>query len=193
MKIIYFNGFAGSPDKDSLKVKMFEELGTKVLSVNTQGSYTPKAYVSAFEKTLESNKIKLSDSFVLAGISLGGFWARFFGYKTRTPWIALNPSLTPSSDLMQFVGTNTVFDTGQKFNWTQEDCAQYRSYESYEDCVSVPGLIIFSSDDDVIDHSNILNTAQRCQVIQLSSGGHRLQNTQDYKKIINDFLSTLLF
>lgn len=194
MKIIYFHGFAGSPDETSSKVTLLKSLGHDVYLVDTQGKYSPSSYLTAFEKVLKQNKIHISDSFVLVGISLGGFWARFLGYQLHAPWIALNPPLKPSLELNRFLGDNVVFDTGIHFTWSKNQSEEYLTFENtIKDFLEIPGLTIFSSDDEVLPHSEYVNTlVQKSKVIELKSGGHRLQNTDDYKKYIEAFINHLL-
>ena len=194
MKIIYFHGFAGSPDETSSKVMMLKSLGHEVFLVDTKGQYSPLAYLKAFENVLKQNSLHTSDSFVLMGISLGGFWARFLGYQLHAPWIALNPVLTPSEDLNQFLGNNIVFDTGVSFLWTESQSKEYLKYETtIKDFLNIPGLIIVASDDTILSPYQVLKLLyQKSEVVELKSGGHRLQNTDEYKKYIETFINHLL-
>lgn len=189
MIIIYFPGFAGSPDKDSSKVKMMTTLGYDVFIVDPEENYTPSSYLLAFQHVLSEHKIKLSDPFMLMGISLGGFWARYLGYQLQVPWISLNPPLTPSTQLRQFIGKNVVFDTGNEFIWTENHCNEYLNFETHvKDFLSIPGLIIFSKDDDVLSHTDLKSLKSRCSVIELEDGGHRLLKTDTYKQYIQQFI-----
>jgi len=192
LKICYFNGFAGSPNPLGEKVSLLKDFG-EVFPVDTEGAYSVPAYQKAFHETLEKNDIRLSDPLVFFGTSLGGFWARTLGYAYSVPWIALNPSLSPSEELLQFTGKNTVFDTGQRFTWTKQECSVYLPIEnSVKDYLEIPGLIIVAKDDDVLTTKGLAEASKKCAFVQVESGGHRLLNTRGYQDYIKEFLDNLL-
>ena len=187
-RIAYLHGFASGPKPHSPKVAMLRELGHEVHCLSSKGQYRFFDYLRAIHDFRQTHD--LPD--LLAGTSLGGFWARYFGCRHDRPWIALNPAMHPTETLAAHFGTLQRFDTDACFDWSAEDVRPYENFEDQWLTTEVPGLIIVAKDDDVIDPHETWRFSGNCQFIELPRGGHALANTEDYVDTINRFMNRVL-
>lgn len=183
--ILYLHGFASGPKPKSPKVDLLRSLGHEVQCLATHGGYRPEDYLHAAEPMLGVSPAPT----LLAGSSLGGFWARYLGARNGYPWIGLNPALRPSATLARSQGRLQRFDVEGSFDWTLEDALAYRTYEEEPLEMKVPGLIVVAADDEVVDAQETQALAAGSELRVLPRGGHDLANTDDYAAAVADFIN----
>lgn len=66
---------------------------------------------------------------IFMGSSMGGFSSEYLAMKTGAKTIMINPAISPSTLLPEFIGVTENYETGQPYNWTQSHCNQYLQYE----------------------------------------------------------------
>ena len=97
--------------------------------------YTPNIDYRDFQEIVEdmlfqwNQYLDQSYDVVFMGSSMGGFASEYLAMKTGCKAIMINPVITPSELLQQFVGVTENFETGQPYNWDQSHCEQYMEYE----------------------------------------------------------------
>lgn len=114
---------------------------------------------------------------VFVGTSLGGFWANHFAQLYDAPCVIVNPSTTPSVNMMSRVGKPIVnFKTGELFTVTSDDVANYVRCEA-ETAEGLNGALVnlfLARDDDVIDCNLTLSRLPYTKTcVVTDTGGHR--------------------
>lgn len=176
MKILYVHGFGSHFDPTHEKIVALETLGT-VVGVDVDYC---KGFTSAFETVLDtvlSEKVDL-----IVGTSMGGYMAAHVGAETGTPFVALNPAITPSESLTKWVGNFTDY-TG-KDHFLSESIV-----ESYPDIITEGcGLVIVESGDEVISALTTVNTLSEFFRVETFVGGsHRFTHIDAALELIKSF------
>lgn len=177
--VIYISGFGSRTDRNSPKVRMFEDMGFRVRIVSAIPP-SPQEYTRRFFEVYDATVHT-----VIVGTSLGGYWARRFGMMTGEPWIALNPIVSPYMELSGYKGNHTVYQTDESFTFNDYDLLSYSKLEPIHNYP--PGMVIAALDDPIIDHGAIAYM-ENCAVHAIDKGGHRLENVEDYKYLIEYFI-----
>ncbi len=117
------------------------------------------------------------------GSSLGGFSSEYMAMKTQAKAIMINPAITPSELLLQFVGVSENFEIKQTFDWTEEHCEQYQPYENELNTFSddqISRTIFLDMADELIDSSKTLAKYQgRAKVVTFSGGSHGFEHIDE--------------
>lgn len=114
---------------------------------------------------------------VFVGTSLGGFWANYFAQLYDAPCVIVNPSTTPSVNMLGRVGQPMInYKTGDMITVTLDDVAAYVrcEVEAAEDFNGALVNLFVARDDDVIDCESTLKRlpfTKTCVVTD--TGGHR--------------------
>lgn len=182
MKIVYFSGFGSRTDPNSPKIQMLEEFSDRVVIVSAIPN-TVQEYTTEFHKVFDYTD--LTEPVLMVGTSLGGFWARYFGRLTGNPWIALNPVVDPVIQLRDLVGAHTAYGTDEEFEFTDRALSAYSAFVAPN--TVVPGLVITAEDDDALEYHRLDGWVQ-CAKHSIPKGGHRLNNVEDYKYLISEFI-----
>ena len=146
----------------------------KIITIDTQGSYTPYAYSCGLKKVIEED-INFD---AIIGSSLGGFWATHYATEIfhEVPFVVFNPVMDPKKQLIPI------------------DHVTAKSYadveEINEELSIVPALVIVASDDPVIPSGPTIDFfSYRARVIVVESDDHTLDTDVDkYNKILSNFL-----
>ena len=172
--IIYAHGFAsaGSSFKGNLIRKSFPSF--KVLTPDLD--HDPRAAIRQLEELVQKEKHA-----VMAGSSLGGFYAGYFNVRYDIPVLLVNP-LVDARDLAQFLGENRNCCTGERFVLTEEDVdfleeLQRKKMRGYPDA---PACVLLARDDEVLDYHKAVSYFQGENqfVVECVSGGHRFENEE---------------
>lgn len=182
--IIYIHGFASSGN--SFKGNFLrKEFGEYVVSPNL--SSHPLNDINTLKVIIEKY-----NNPILIGSSLGGFYAEYLSKKLHLDTLLINP-LSKVVDIKPFIGTHTYFETGNRFDFTNNDFEdikilsnEIKNYNLGEEC----RVILLSKDDDAIPYTDSLNhfTAKNESVTVYETGGHSFNQ----KEIILSKLNTLL-
>lgn len=135
--LLYIPGYAGVPNLYSPKVMLLKEFITNVSVLNTGGEYTSDAYMTAAKDPYPDFSFD-----VFCGTSLGGYWAWRFAQKSQKPFILLNPVVDPFNQLQWIASKN------ERETYRGHEMPSERSSSS---SLSVPGLVILSKNDPVLD------------------------------------------
>lgn len=181
--IIYLHGFASSGN--SAKGQFLRE---KYLDK----AYTPNLKCHPKEDILQVEKmLKHLDNPILIGSSLGGFYVEYLSKTYNLDALLINP-LTSVQDIKPFIGINTYFETGEKFNFSLEDFSYlvYLSTTLKDYKIGTEKReIIVAKDDKVIPFSKTVeHFINKNDFLTLyDSGGHSFNNFD----VINHHLEKL--
>ncbi len=110
------------------------------------------------KKAIECEIAKHSQDIILAGHSLGGFWAWYFSRKTSIPALLLNPSLRPFETLPELCN-DSIYKGFYK--------------EAIESSVS-PIVALIEKGDEILDYRVAADILRgNAEVVLLDGGHHR--------------------
>ena len=117
--------------------------------------------------------IKVTDSTIIFGSSLGGVYAERLAERLHTKCVLINP-VVEKEQLNQFVGEQTNFADGKRYRFTEQLIESY----NFEKQNTIPAIVFASNNDEVLtgNFDKVNQKYQhRAQVVQ-HFGGHRLSN-----------------
>ena len=124
---------------------------------------------------------------IFMGSSMGGFASEYLAMKTGSKAIMINPAISPSALLPQFIGVTTNYETGQAYDWQQQHCEQYQQFEQ-ELAASKRVLnrtILLDMDDELLDSATTLEKYQAiAQVLTFQGGSHGFEHIHQALPVI---------
>lgn len=177
MKIIHLHGFAsvGTGAKYDALVKEFgrDNIVSPDLPVN------PDDVEAMIDEEVKCIKLDGGDTLVFAGTSLGGFWANYFAQKYKTHCVIVNPSMSPSQNMLFVRGmTMCNFATGMPFTIPFDIVQSFQKRENFlEDNTDGKRIHLFvARDDNILDYKVTLRqTPQTGSTNIFDDGGHRFE------------------
>jgi predicted esterase YcpF (UPF0227 family) len=139
---------------------------------------------------------KAAEPVLLVGSSLGGFYAYYLSAKYECHAVLLNPSLLPFATLMDCLGDNVNYNTGEPFVFTLEHIKQLRDLfqEVYLEGNQILLHAFVCEDDERIDHRQTKKMLAGCATYRaFEAGGHRFEGleriTEDIRKIYHMYVT----
>ena len=138
MKILYLHGFASAVKKSSKKYDELSKIGEVV-------PFAPD-YCQGFDQVMKDTLVFAAAGNIqgIVGTSMGGYTASHIAAQLKVPFVAINPSITPSQTLKKYVGKHQSYD-GSSYELKLEHVDSYADFNTL-----VKGLIIVSTLDEVI-------------------------------------------
>jgi len=157
--------------------------------------YTPNVDYRDFEGLVEdmlfewNQYLDQSYDVVFMGSSMGGFTSEYLAMKTGCKAIMINPAITPSELLPQFIGVTENSEIGQAYHWDQGHCDQYRQYEKELENTNqaIDRTILLDIADELIDARNTLSKYQEketANVVTYDGGSHSFEHIREALPII---------
>ena len=155
--------------------------------------YTPNIDFRDFENIVEdllfqwNQYLDQSYDVVFMGSSMGGFTSEYLAMKTGCKAIMINPVITPSELLPQFIGVTENYETGQPYSWSQSDCDQYMEYEKELESSNqlLDRTILLDMADELIDSESTLSKYRdKANVVTYDGGSHSFEHMRQALPII---------
>jgi len=125
--VIYFHGFGSSPEGNKVhRLRTMYHVFAPDVPYNKNGEDALIAKV----KDYLANNVSVGDQVLCVGTSLGGYFATSIGELFDIPILVFNPSVEPYFDLYQYLGTNTNYKTGEKFEFTRNDLNSFECFDA---------------------------------------------------------------
>lgn len=182
--IINIHGFSSSGR--NAKCSFLKEVfpGEKIVSPDL--AVEPIQAIEQLKTYIEEDR---TEPVLLVGSSLGGFYAYYLSALYRCHAVLLNPSLLPFATLMDCLGNNVNYNTGEPFVFTLEYIKQLRDMFQHVYLEGDPALLhaFVCEDDERIDHRQTEKMLTGCATYRaFATGGHRFD---DLCRITNDIRS----
>jgi len=173
MKIVYLHGF-GSQGNSVKSEQLRARFGSKHV-VAPDLPVNPRQVKQLIDQIVTTNQ---DWPLMFVGTSLGGFYARWAAHHYDCPAVLVNPAVHPSKTLYPYLGTNTNYATGAKFELTQADLAELDRMEAESQGSSGALLHVFvAQDDTVIPHTDVLAALPHTRHTHVAAtGGHRYES-----------------
>lgn len=116
---------------------------------------------------------------IFMGSSMGGFASEYLAMKTGCKAIMINPVMSPTALLPQFIGVTENAETGQPYQWHQTHCEQYRQYEQElaSSQQSINRTILLDMADELLDSEKTLLKYQAiAHVVTFAGGSHSFEH-----------------
>ena len=110
---------------------------------------------------------------VLVGSSLGGFYAAQLSASLDCNCALFNPVVWPAQALRQFVGPNTCFHSGQRWEFTNAMCDSYALFPNARNA-SVERLVVLGRADTLLDPAEARSYWKNHARIHETDDGHNL-------------------
>jgi len=182
---IYIHGFNSKGDPTSQKIKELGRLGeTVTVDYDSFGTFDViEAHLTDEIKRISRSR---SDHFtVLAGTSLGGYWASVIGKKYGIPAILINLAVQPQKSLEKHVGIEFEnFKDGQLNTLNENVPASYRDAPD-----AGMFLILLDREDDIFDYKKTESWFTKNLVITFDGGSHRFEHMREALPEINMFVN----
>lgn len=138
----------------------------------------PRAAIRELESIVEKYK---GEPILLVGSSLGGFYAYYLSAKYGCHAVLLNPSLMPFASLMDCLGDNVNYNTGEPFVFTEEHIKQLRDMFPEVYLEGDHGLLhaFVCEDDERLDHTQTKKMLVGCGTfVSFAKGGHQFADLE---------------
>ena len=166
MKILYLHGFASAVKKSSKKYDELSKIGEVV-------PFAPD-YCQGFDQVMKDTLVFPAAGNIqgIVGTSMGGYTASHIAAQLKVPFVAINPSITPSQTLKKYVGKHQSYD-GSSYELKLEHVDSYADFNTL-----VKGLIIVSTLDEVIpaEDTQVFAKEKQLPIINCDYGDHRFED-----------------
>jgi len=127
------------------------------------------------------------------GSSMGGFTSEYLAIKTGSKAIMINPVIVASELLSQFIGVTENYETGQPYQWNQNDCNQYVKYEKEieNSSQSIDRTILLDMADELIDSENtvlVYKDKANANVVTYDDGSHSFEHIKQALPVIEQVI-----
>ena len=183
MNVLYFHGFNSNENSITAKIlrrDMPELLTLSYDYVNADSAY--QEISTAIEKVLYTDH-----DLILAGTSLGGFWANYFSQLYHLKCVIVNPVLHPSITLQKAIPFSPLknFYSGEERIFTYNNALAYKKYE-----VSIKPnpfrTVVLAKNDEVLDYTEAEKFYDGKGKIIYTEEGHTIQDHQRIGNIIRE-------
>ncbi len=122
MKILYLHGFASAVKKSSKKYDELSKIGEVV-------PFAPD-YCQGFDQVMKDTLVFAAAGNIqgIVGTSMGGYTASHIAAQLKVPFVAINPSITPSQTLKKYVGKHQSYD-GSSYELKLEHVDSYADFK----------------------------------------------------------------
>ena len=177
--IYYIHGF-NSLSTGNEKIDLLEKLLNK--------SIKPLDYVSGdtFENNFKLLISKIKDKNpIFIGTSLGGFFAAMLARHMNGTAIMVNPAIDPKNTLLNYIGPQKNFKTGEKYFFKKD------IPNSYPD-ILIPkkSLLLLDKGDEIINYKKTYESiGGLCsEKIIFEGGNHRFQHWKESKGFLIKYI-----
>lgn len=188
MLFIYIHGFNSSPK--SFKAECFKLFLKKKFPgdefIAPELSDQPLEAIDTLSQCIEQHIGK--SQITLIGSSLGGFYATFLAQKYELKAVLVNPAVNPHELLVDYLGDNTNYYTGEEYEFTHEHIEQLQQLIIKHLKRPKELMVMLQTEDEVLDYRLAELKYSQAHLIIESGGDHSFQNFSEHCDSIYQFL-----
>jgi len=182
--IIYLHGFNSSGQSE--KAAMLKNLLPEIRVVAPEIPSDLTRAIPFLESHIE---LFHAEGVVLVGSSLGGYFARYLGQKYGYPVVLINPALYPVPLLIEEVGKQTNYYTGEEYILTESAVRSLADYKVDDETPPIPTLVLLDEDDELIDSTVAEAVYKQTGTVKVYPGGsHRFDHLEESIDLLRRFL-----
>ena len=179
--ILYCHGWGSRFDQSKNKIRTLAKLRPGD-GVTVDYTMHPRVVFEEY-----AARLKLHPRAIVVGTSLGGFYAAWLGAEFDRPFIAINPSITPSTTLQAYVGRG-VNHVGVPYE-LMEDCVM--AYDALSFRLDGQGTIVLDMGDEILDAQATLDFIKgRLPFVAFEGGSHRFDHMAELIESRPDLFNT---
>lgn len=176
--LIYLHGFNSSPQS-----KKARELGCTMAKHGLEAQLACPALPHEPRRAIETIETELaratSRPVVLAGSSLGGFYATWFAETYGLRAVLINPAVQPHRDLRPFLGPQRNLYTGEPYELTEADLAHWERLVAAKITPS-RYLLLVETGDELLDFREAVDRYAGAEHVVVQGGDHTLASFPDH-------------
>ena len=186
--IIYLHGFnSASLDRDGNMLQSKQKLVVMqaFCQQNNIVFFSPNVDYRDFQSLVEDMLFEWNQfldqgyQVVFMGSSMGGFASEYLAMKTGSKAIMINPAITPSELLTQFIGETENSGLGFPYDWQQSHCEQYLLYQQHleNNTQVIDRTILLDMADELIDsQQTLLKYQNKAKLLTFEGGSHSFEH-----------------
>jgi hypothetical protein len=186
--IIYLHGFnSASLDRDGNLLQSKQKLVVMqaFCQQNNIVFFSPNVDYRDFQSLVEDMLFEWNQfldqgyQVVFMGSSMGGFASEYLAMKTGSKAIMINPAITPSELLTQFIGETENSELGFPYDWQQSHCEQYLLYQQHleNNTQVIDRTILLDMADELIDsQQTLLKYQNKAKLLTFEGGSHSFEH-----------------
>jgi len=186
--IIYLHGFnSASLDRDGNMLQSKQKLVVMqaFCQQNNIVFFSPNVDYRDFQSLVEDMLFEWNQfldqgyQVVFMGSSMGGFASEYLAMKTGSKAIMINPAITPSELLTQFIGETENSELGFPYDWQQSHCEQYLLYQQHleNNTQVIDRTILLDMADELIDsQQTLLKYQNKAKLLTFEGGSHSFEH-----------------
>ena len=203
LAIIYLHGFnSASLDKEGRLLVRKPKLAVlqAFCAENQIELHAPNVDYRDFENLVEDQLLLWNQLFdqgyqiAFMGSSMGGFASEYLAIKTGSPAIMINPVISPTTVLPQFIGVTANRETDTEYQWCLEHCQRYTGFEQELRGSNrvISRLVLLDLEDELLDSSFSRQHYQGLgEVLMFDGGSHSFDHMQEALPSIENLLKQL--
>lgn len=186
MALIYIHGFNSSPA--SLKARQTDEwlslYHPHIPFFCPKLSNEPDRAIRQLQDLIES----ISGPTGLVGSSMGGYYATWLAERYELPAVLINPAVKPYELMLDYLGANTNYHTGERYVLEQRHVDEVRLLEVATPLHRERYWVLLQSGDEVLDYRQAEARYAGCRMTLERGGDHSFQHYERYLPAIYEFL-----
>lgn len=183
--IVYLHGFCSSPASGKVQ-RLRERMARRSIEGRLWCEQLAPSPRQAVE--LAQQAITAADGPVtLVGSSLGGFYATWLAEHHGLPAVLVNPAVVERLALDDWVGPQTLFHSGERFDFTLQHLAQLRALETPAITRPERYLLLAETGDEVLDWRHAAAKYAGAGQIILRGGDHGFSHWDEYVDTVLNF------
>lgn len=188
MLFIYIHGFNSSPQ--SFKAQSFSGYLLKYHPLDDfiapELSDFPSHAMTTLSQIIEPHIN--SSRIALIGSSLGGFYATWLAQKYALKAVLVNPAVNPQELLVDYLGKNINYHTGEEYEFTTEHIHQLDHITVHNLITPQNLMVMLQTDDKVLDYRLAKTKYSKTNLLIEPGGDHSFQNFSQHCEEMYQFL-----
>jgi predicted esterase YcpF (UPF0227 family) len=181
--LIYIHGFNSSPA--SAKAQLLKA-GLEALGRGAEFAAPALPHSPAQAAVLLDALAARHHGTALVGSSLGGYYATWLAERHGLNAVLLNPAVRPYELLAPLVGRQTMFHTGEEYDFNVEHVTELRALEVGR-ITPAHYLLIVAKGDEVLDYRKAVERYRGCRQMVLEGGDHGLSDFANHLDVVLEF------
>ncbi|MDH5518588.1 MAG: esterase YqiA [Gammaproteobacteria bacterium] len=169
--IFYIHGFNSSA-KSSKAQQLLRWMGTQGLEdqiIIPSLSSVPAVAIAELERLVA---LQTDHQLAFIGSSLGGYYATWLAQRYQSPAVLINPAVKPYQLLVDYLGPNVNYYSGEEYQLNAEHIEQLKALEVGTLDHPEQFLVLLQTADEVLDYTQASEKYAASQLIIETGGDH---------------------
>ncbi|TLS68629.1 hypothetical protein FEF65_02685 [Mariprofundus erugo] len=184
--LIFIHGFNSAGNGDKAKRLRSEFTDIKVLTPTCP--FAPEAAITMLSELI-GQALHQGDKPVIAGSSLGGFYAAHLAHRFELASVLINP-LIDQTLLRHETGPQTNYYTGEQYEWSLDHCARLDRMVIAPAALAFQPLLLLDEADELLDsHLAISHYGDLAETHLFPGGSHRFDHMDEAIPLMRNYIA----